>query len=353
MRLSRSHFILNLVLAFAEFRNVTGLANPTKLKDLQQKFASLLPSDVVPPIEMWEPPAEKTLLEKLNISDEDLMPKKFAVQPSQILDIVASSFQFLPRLATGAFADAYAVQIVPRDEAKYTILTIGDYQIEETCSPPVTTAKYQPIQIYDMEGCPFCRKVREAVTILSLDVEFLPCPMNGPTFRRRYKAAFGEKATVPYMIDPNTGLDLGESDEIVAYLFQVYSSRQGQVIPPLLRPGTLTTVTAGLALLPRFGAGSSYKLSKPPPLPLRLWSYEASPFCKIVKETLCSLEIPHIQTSCPRGSQNRQRLFKLTGRFQVPYLEDPNEGVNLFESAAIIDYLKKRYGIPAPKVNNL
>lgn len=32
------------------------------------------------------------------------------------------------------------------------------------------------IEIYEFEGCPFCRKVREAVNILDLDVVFYPCP---------------------------------------------------------------------------------------------------------------------------------------------------------------------------------
>ena len=31
---------------------------------------------------------------------------------------------------------------------------------------------------------------------------------------------------------------------------------------------------------------------------------------------------------------------------QVPYLEDPNQGVYLFESAAIVDYLYKTYAKP-------
>lgn len=34
----------------------------------------------------------------------------------------------------------------------------------------------KPIEIYEFEGCPFCRKVREAVNILDLDVVFYPCP---------------------------------------------------------------------------------------------------------------------------------------------------------------------------------
>lgn len=48
-------------------------------------------------------------------------------------------------------------------------------------------------------------QVREAVTILDLDVEFKPCPSGGPTWREEVRRK-GGKASFPYMIDPNTGL---------------------------------------------------------------------------------------------------------------------------------------------------
>ena len=34
----------------------------------------------------------------------------------------------------------------------------------------------EPLELYDMEGCPFCRLVREALTDLDLDVMVFPCP---------------------------------------------------------------------------------------------------------------------------------------------------------------------------------
>ena len=34
-----------------------------------------------------------------------------------------------------------------------------------------------------LQGCPFCRKVREAASILDIDVLYYPCPSGGPTFR--------------------------------------------------------------------------------------------------------------------------------------------------------------------------
>src|SRR5690625_7839779 len=41
----------------------------------------------------------------------------------------------------------------------------------------------QPLELYEMEGCPFCRLVREALTELDLDVIVYPCPKNGKRFR--------------------------------------------------------------------------------------------------------------------------------------------------------------------------
>ena len=44
-----------------------------------------------------------------------------------------------------------------------------------------------------------------------------------------------------------------------------------------------------------------------------------------------------------RGSRNRDRMFAEQGRFQVPFLRDPNTGVELFESAEIVAYLNEVY----------
>jgi glutathione S-transferase len=64
-----------------------------------------------------------------------------------------------------------------------------------------------------------------------------------------------------------------------------------------------------------------------------------------VRETLGTLGLRHIMVNCARGSANRDKLFSLTGRFQVPYLQDPNTEVELFESAEIVKYLLDVYTV--------
>lgn len=59
----------------------------------------------------------------------------------------------------------------------------------------------------------------------------------------------------------------------------------------MLKNGALAAVTNGLGLLPAGSAGGRARPSKAPEMPLELWSYEASPFCKIVREQLrCAAE---------------------------------------------------------------
>ena len=48
---------------------------------------------------------------------------------------------------------------------------------------------------------------------------------------------------------------------------------------------------------------------------------------------------------CPRGSTKRDELLEKTGRFQVPFLEDPNTGVEMFESASMVTYLEETYAL--------
>lgn len=40
----------------------------------------------------------------------------------------------------------------------------------------------QPLRLYEYEGCPYCRKVREALSMLDLEVIILPCPKGGKRY---------------------------------------------------------------------------------------------------------------------------------------------------------------------------
>ena len=77
--------------------------------------------------------------------------------------------------------------------------------------------------------------------------------------------------------------------------------------------------------------------------PVDLWGYEGSPFVRPVREILNSLALPHRMVYSGRGSSNRDVMREKTSRFQVPYLEDPNTGIKMFESGAIVKYLLDTY----------
>ncbi|XP_010558992.1 PREDICTED: uncharacterized protein LOC104827511 [Tarenaya hassleriana] len=266
-------------------------------------------------------------------------PKPFAIKSGKTLDVLGASLGLLFRFATGVFVSGYSASFVSKDEipADQYALKLGGRAVKETAKLGPRPEK--PIEIYEFESCPFCRKVREIVAVLDLDILFYPCPKGGPNFRPKV-VQMGGKQQFPIQVDPNTGVAMYESDEIIKYLTEKYGDGN---VPLSLSLGPLTTITAGLSAIGRIGKGSSYVPSKLPPKPLELWAYEGSPFCKLVREVLVELELPHIQRSCARGSLKRQTLYKKAGHFQVPYLEDPNTGVQMFESADIIEYLKATY----------
>ncbi|GKV31813.1 hypothetical protein SLEP1_g40477 [Rubroshorea leprosula] len=266
-------------------------------------------------------------------------PKRFGVRPDKTWDILRASLALFFRFGTGVFVSGYSPSFVPKDEfpPDQYALDVAGYKVKETSKLGPRPEK--PIEIYEFESCPFCRKVREIVAVLDLDVLFYPCPKNGPNFRPKV-AQMGGKQQFPYMVDPNTGVAMYESDEIIKYLVGKYGDGS---VPFMLSLGLLTTLTAGFAMIGRLGRGSSYIPSKLPPKPLEIWAYEGSPFCKLVREALVELELPHIQHCCARGSPKRQMFYEKVGHFQVPYLEDPNTGVKMFESAEIVEYLKATY----------
>ena len=102
--------------------------------------------------------------------------------------------------------------------------------------------------------------------------------------------------------------------------------------------GSLLRVRHGVKRRVSVGAGRPEQL-------LELYSFEACPMCRLVRERLTELDLDYIHRSCPRGdSPNRDRLRELGGKMQVPYLIDPNTGTAMYESADIIRYLDETYG---------
>ena len=78
----------------------------------------------------------------------------------------------------------------------------------------------KPITLYNMEGSPYCRKVREVLCELDLESIVRNVPKGSP--KRGQLQKLGGKVQVPYIIDPNSGRSMYESDDIVAYLEEQY-----------------------------------------------------------------------------------------------------------------------------------
>lgn len=197
----------------------------------------------------------------------------------------------------------------------------------------------QRLELYEFEACPYCRKVREALSALDLEAVIYPCPKDGPHFRKEVKRR-GGKAQFPYLVDPNTKKEFYESNDIVTYLFDQYGDGE---VPLGLRLGPLTDVTSMLASAWRPAFGARYRAATPPAKPLELYSFEASPFCRIVREHLCALEIPYVLHNVAKGSPSRDAFVERSGKMMVPYLVDPNTGTEMFESADIVRYLDRTY----------
>jgi glutathione S-transferase len=197
------------------------------------------------------------------------------------------------------------------------------------------------LELYEFEACPFCRKVREALSMLDLDALVHPCPKGGQRFRPEVEAR-GGKAQFPFLVDPNAGVELYESDDIVRHLYARYGDGQ---VPWSLSFAPVFFVSSALASLSRPLSGVRWRPSRAPLRPLELWSFEVSPYCRLVRDALCSLEIPYVLHNVAKGSPRRDAFVARSGKMQVPYLFDPNTGQAMFESADIVAYLDATYAL--------
>ena len=222
-------------------------------------------------------------------------------------------------------------------------------KVDEACiARPAGAVPKEPIILYEFEACPFCRRVREALSQLDLTVEVRPCPKDAVKHRTEVEA-MGGKLTFPFLVDPNTEAGEGglyESEDICRYLYATYGNGaefpEGIISTTVLTGWMPTLLRAGRGMTRYANAtthgGADLK-------PLTLFNYEGNQFARLAREALCELELPYTLFNCGKGSPKRATLTDVAGEgASVPYLVDPNTGQNVGESEEIVAYLFKTYG---------
>lgn len=199
------------------------------------------------------------------------------------------------------------------------------------------------LELYDLEGCPFARKVREVMS--ELDLAFVSKPSGkGAKANRAQIEALGGKVSIPFLVDPNTGTQMFESEDIIDYLNATYGKPRGGLARAFSPVNTgFSAIASGVRT--RGGkVRAGFEDREQPAELLKLYGFEASPYCRKVREVLHELNLDFVAKNVGKGSARRPEFFACSGKMMVPYLIDPNTGTEMFESDDIVQYLEDTYG---------
>jgi glutathione S-transferase len=297
----------------------------------------------------------KTAFPKVAVPDNFVIPEPRPLALAEGTDIgkmLSSSVALAVRLGTGALVLGWQMDDVNYQGEDYS-LKLGPISLRDGSSIMQKAPRPQkPLILYAYDASPYCKLVRETLNLLDLTYEYRPCPgARQGKFSLEMLQKTGRQ-TVPFLIDPNTKSEMFESTDIINYLIETYGPPADSFDRKALWPITtkefaVSTATTAAILLGMPGARrqGNARPDNEDMQSIQVWAYECSPFCRPVFDKLCSLCLKHTVISCSRGSVNRDKLFAKTGRFQVPYLVDPNTGVEMFESTAIVNYLENVYTV--------
>ena len=77
------------------------------------------------------------------------------------------------------------------------------------------------LELYELQSCPYCAKVRKALDDLDLEYESHSVPHSRK--KRSDVQEVSGQSGVPVLVDPNNGIEgMPESDDIVDYLYEEY-----------------------------------------------------------------------------------------------------------------------------------
>ncbi|KAJ6877777.1 hypothetical protein NC651_030506 [Populus alba x Populus x berolinensis] len=257
----------------------------------------------------------------------------------------------------------YTLEVATSSLSTLARLPWGSRSLSENLNNQETTISDppKPLQLYEFEACPFCRRVREAMTELDLSAEVYPCPKGSVRHREIVRKIGGKEQYVipsvrfyiiylcfmfPFLVDPNTGVSIYESGDIVKYLFQQY----GKGRSPSMGLLESTLFTGWMPTILRAGRGMTlWEKARldPPSKKLELFSFENNPYARLVREALCELELPYILQNVGTGSQRTKLLVDSSGFQEVPYLIDPNTGAEIGDYKKILAYLFQTYSAAA------
>ncbi len=226
-----------------------------------------------------------------------------------------------------------------------------------------TQKPQQLLNLFDREDDPRCRLVREALTELNLDAVIYPCPKGGQRFmhkRLQLQGKTGGTSSLPLLHDPNTGKVLHGPEKIIQYLCTQYL--RSAALPARLKDSIFNRISSSLASLASETIHAQAAIA--PKKNLVLYSFESSPFARLVRERLCALELPYHLINVgkmhwgemgpavrrlapgpyiPKPGSKRSEFFLKYGKVQIPCLVDPNQNTHLFESSEIVQYLTRHY----------
>jgi glutathione S-transferase len=78
------------------------------------------------------------------------------------------------------------------------------------------------IELYHSEYCPFCVKVRAFLESAGIAYVSKPVPLGGTSKLKEELRAIGGKTQVPFLVDPERGASMFESDDIIEYVQEHY-----------------------------------------------------------------------------------------------------------------------------------
>jgi len=205
-----------------------------------------------------------------------------------------------------------------------------------------------PLILYSYEGNQFCRLVREVLTELDIVYEVRSAGKESPR-PDELRSITGGSSQCPFLIDPNTNIDMAESKDIIEYLYKTYAKWTppnevlewtSAIVMPLLKPlfQFLTPLQAGS--FKDVSSKSDYGQSLAAVRQqidddiqsnaVVVYTYELSPFCTEAKDLLTRLGVDYKEISLgkewipglitPEGAKTRAALLEMTGQSSLPHV---------------------------------